>query len=172
MIVRNINAALPLGEHMGRVFSHTTREQMPPQQVKKGLDAFRTPSKWPDWNSSAKSMLATKPDSIDEGDHLAIFQVIKGSLIETKWLVKSIREGDDFCEIELLGEGQSRNERPIGKGLKNLQISITFLYQEDGGIEVHSSCEVSILMAIFSKQINAFMKKQSEQFISDLSRIE
>ena len=74
---------------------------MPPEQVKKGLDAFRNPSKWPDWNSNAKSMLATKPETIDEGDHLAIFQVIKGSLIETKWLVNSIREGDGFCEIEL-----------------------------------------------------------------------
>ena len=138
----------------------------------KGLAAFRNPSKWPDWNSSAKSMLATKPEAIDEGDHLAIFQVVKGSLIETKWLVKSIHEGEDFCEIELLGEGQSRNERPIAKGLENLQISITFLYQEDGGIEVHASCEVSIILSMFSKQINAFMKKQAEQFISDLSSIE
>ena len=157
---------------MGKVFSHTTREQMAPEQVKKGLAAFRNPSKWPDWNSSAKSMLATKPEAIDEGDHLAIFQVVKGSLIETKWLVKSIREGEDFCEIELLGEGQSRNERPIAKGLKNLQISITFLYQDDGGIEVHASCEVSVILSMFSKQINAFMKKQAELFISDLSSIE
>ena len=171
MVAHNINAALQLGLYMGRVFSHTVREQMPPEQVKKGLDAFRNPSKWPDWNSNAKSMLATKPETIDEGDHLAIFQVIKGSLIETKWLVNSIREGDGFCEIELLGEGQSRNERPIAKGLKNLQIYITFLYQEDGGIEVHASCEVSIILAMFSKQINAFMKKQGEQFISDLSNI-
>ena len=117
-------------------------------------------------------MLATKPESLDEGDHIAIFQLIKGSLIESKWLVKSIREGEDFCEIELLGEGQSRNERPIAKGLKNLKISITFLYQEDGGIEVHASCEVSLILSVFSKQIKAFMKKQGEQYISDLSRIE
>jgi len=27
------------------------------------------------------------------------------------------------------------------------------------------------LMSIFSKQINAFMKKQSEQFITDLSKV-
>ena len=88
MVAHNINAALQLGLYMGRVFSHTVREQMPPEQVKKGLDAFRNPSKWPDWNSNAKSMLATKPETIDEGDHLAIFQVIKGSLIETKCFKK------------------------------------------------------------------------------------
>lgn len=145
---------------------------MSPEQVKKGLEAFRNPSKWPDWNSTAKNLLATQPESIDEGDHLAIFQVIKGSLIETKWLVKSIREGDDFCEIELFGEGQSRNERPIAKGINNLLVTITFLHQENGGIEVHASCEVSLLLSIFSKQINSFMKKQAEQFVYDLSAIE
>ncbi len=156
---------------MGRIFSHTTRRPMPPEQVIKGLDAFRTPSKWPEWNTSAKNLLATKPESIDEGDHLAVFQIIKGSLIETKWLVKSIREGNDFCEIELRGEGQNRNERPIAKGLKNLSLTITFLYEVDGGIEVHARCEVSLLLSIFSKQINNFMKKQAEQFILDLSSI-
>ena len=157
---------------MGRKFTHTSRKQLPPEQVKKCITAFRNPSRWPEWNSSAKSMLATKAESIDEGDHLAIFQIIKGSLIETKWFVKSIREGEVFCEIELLGEGQSRNERPIAKGLKNLQISITFLHDKEGGIEVHTSCQTSVMMSLFSKQINRFMKKQSDQIIEDLSNLD
>ena len=62
---------------MGRLFSHTSREELPAEQVSKALDAFRNPSSWPDWNSVAKNMLATKAESIDEGDHLAIFQMIK-----------------------------------------------------------------------------------------------
>ena len=157
---------------MGKVFTHTARRSMPTEQVEKGIAAFRNPSKWPDWNSNAKSLLATKAESMDEGDHLALFQMVKGSLIETKWLVGSIREGDDYCEIELIGEGQSRNERPIAKGLRNLMVAITFLHQEDGGIEVHASCEVSTLLAVFSKQINGFMKNQAERFLTDLSSIE
>jgi len=157
---------------MGRKFTHTSRKQLPPEQVKKCITAFRNPSRWPEWNSSTKSMLATKAESIDEGDHLAIFQIIKGSLIETKWFVKTIREGEVFCEIELLGEGQSRNERPIAKGLENLQISITFLHDKEGGIEVHTSCETSFMMSLFSKQINRFMKKQSDQIIEDLSNLD
>ena len=156
---------------MGRRFTHTARRELPSKQVRKAITAFKNPSKWPEWNSSAKSMLATKPETIDEGDHIALFQIIKGSLIETKWLVKSIREGEFFCEIELLGEGQSRNERPIAKGLKNLQVSITFLFEEEGGIEVHTCCDVSLMLSLFSKQINRFMKKQADQFIADLSRL-
>jgi len=157
--------------YMGRVFTHTARRSLPPGVVDDALDAFRNPSKWPEWNSIAKNLLATNPETMDEGDHLAIFQTIKGGLIETKWLVKSIRSGDDFCEIELLGEGQYRNERQIAKGLKNLSVSITFLSQDDGGIEVHSSCEVSRLMMIFSKQINSFIEKQTNQFLEDLSDV-
>ena len=102
-------------------------------------------------------MLATNPETIDEGDHIAVFQMIKGGLIEAKWLVSSIRTGENFTEIELLGEGQYRNEREIGKGLKNLKITITFLSQIDGGIEVHSTSEVSGLMLIFSKQMWQFV---------------
>ena len=160
-----------MGHNMGRMFSFTSRKELPSLQVKKALACFRNPSKWPEWNSVAKTMLATKAETIDEGDHLAIFQIIKGGLIETRWIVSQIREGPDFCEIQIDGEGQYRNERPIGRGIKELSVCITFLHSEDGGIEVHSSCNVSRLMSIFSKQINAFMKKQSEQFITDLSKV-
>jgi hypothetical protein len=156
---------------MGKVFTHTTRESLSPEVVNNALESFRNPSRWPEWNSIAKNMLATNPETIDEGDHIAVFQMIKGGLIEAKWLIHGIREGDGFCEIELRGEGQYRNEREIGKGLKNLCIIITFLSQEEGGIEIHSTCEVSRLMLIFSKQINSFMKKQTQTLLDDLSAI-
>jgi len=156
---------------MGKVFTHTTRKSLASEVVSNALQSFRNPSLWPDWNSIAKNMLATNPETIDEGDHIAVFQMIKGGLIETKWLVNSIRTGEGFSEIELLGEGQFRNEREIARGLNNLKITITFLSQEDGGIEIHSSCEVSRLMLIFSKQINVFMKKQIQTLLDDLSAI-
>jgi len=156
---------------MGKVFSHTTRKGLSPETVTNALEAFTNPSLWPDWNSTAKNMLATNPETIDEGDHIAVFQMIKGGLIEAKWLVNSIRTGENFSEIELLGEGQYRNEREIGKGLKNLKITITFLSQIDGGIEIHSTCEVSGLMLIFSKQINSFMKQQTQTLLDDLSGV-
>ena len=156
---------------MGKIFTHTTRCELPSEMVKKALKSFRNPSCWPDWNSGAKSMLATNAETLDEGDHIAVHQIIKGGLIEARWLIDSIREGDGFCEIELLGEGQSRNERPIGNGLKKLKICITFLSQEKGGIEIHSSCEVSRLMALFASRIKSFMKTQSQQLVDDMSSI-
>lgn len=156
---------------MGKVFSHTTRKGLSPEAVTNALESFTNPSLWPDWNSTAKNMLATNPETLEEGDHIAVFQMIKGGLIEAKWLVNSIRTGENFSEIELLGEGQYRNEREIGKGLKNLKITITFLSQIDGGIEVHSTCEVFGLMLIFSKQINSFMKHQTQTLLDDLSGV-
>jgi len=157
---------------MAKSFSNTSRRQMSSVQVNNAVKAFRNPSRWPEWNTVAQNLLASKPDAMEEGDRLAVFQTIKGSLIETKWVVNSIREGDDFCEIELLGEGQFRNERQIAKGLKNLRVCITFLSADDGGIEVYSSCEVSRLMAVFGKQINRFVKQKTDQFLNDLSKVE
>ena len=157
---------------MGKAFTYTARREMPVEVVDKAILMFRTPSSWPEWNTGAKSMLATNAESLDEGDHIAVHQIIKGGLIEIRWLVNSLREGDGFCEIELLGQGQSRNERPIGSGLKDLKICITFLSQDGGGIEIHSSCNVSRLLAVFSSRINSFMKKQTEQLLDDMSAIE
>tara|TARA_B100000767_G_scaffold235112_1_gene228227 strand:- start:963 stop:1436 length:474 start_codon:yes stop_codon:yes gene_type:complete len=156
---------------MGKSFTHTARIEMQAEDVKSALISFRTPSTWPDWNRGAKSMLATNAETLDEGDRIAVHQMIKGGLIEVRWLVNSIREGNGFCEIELLGQGQSRNERPIGSGLKNLRICITFLTEDNGGIEVHSSCDVSRLMSLFANRINAFMKTQTQQLLEDLSSI-
>ena len=85
---------------MGRKFTHTSRKELPSEKVEKAISAFKNPSKWPDWNRGAKSMLATKAETIEVGDHLAVFQVIKGGLIEKKWLVKSIRDGEKFFEVE------------------------------------------------------------------------
>lgn len=156
---------------MGKAFSYTARRELPVELVDNALAHFRNPSTWPDWNTSAKSMLATKAESLDEGDHIAVHQMIKGGLIEIRWLVNSLREGDGFCELELLGQGQTRNERPIGSGLKKLKICVTFLSENNGGIEIHSSCEVSRMMSIFAGRINAFMKKQTEQMLDDMSAI-
>jgi len=116
-------------------------------------------------------MLATNAETLDESDRLAVHQIIKGALIEVRWLVNSIKEGEGFCEIELASQGQSRNERPIGSGLKKFKVCITFLAQEDGGIEIHSSCEVSRFMSLFTNRINAFLKKQCQQLLSDLSSL-
>ena len=156
---------------MGKSFTHTARRELPVEVVKKALISFRNPSSWPDWNSGVKSMLATNAETLDEDDHLAVHQIIKGALIEIRWLVSSIKEGDGFCEIELMSKGQSRNERPIGSGLKKFKVCITFLAQVDGGIEIHSSCEVSRFMSLFANRINAFMKKQCQQLLSDLSSL-
>ena len=84
---------------MAKSFSNTSRRQMSSVQVNNAVRAFRNPSRWPEWNTVAQNLLASKPDVMEEGDRLAVFQNIKGSLIETKWVVNSIREGDDFCEI-------------------------------------------------------------------------
>ena len=105
---------------MGRVFSFTSRKELSSLEVKKALACFRNPSKWPEWNSVAKTMLATKAESIDEGDHLAIFQIIKGGLIETRWIVSQIREGPDFAKFRSMGKVNTEMNVQLEEVSKNL----------------------------------------------------
>lgn len=156
---------------MGRELSSTDRRLMPENKVRSALEKFLTPSTWPEWNSNADSMLATKAEVLEVSDHVAIHQMIKGGLIEMRWVVSEIRRSEDFCEVVLDCEGMSRNERPIGKGLKDLKTCVTFLFN-DGGIEIHHSCTISKLMIVFSKKIKQFMKNQSAQLLNDLDSIE
>ena len=91
---------------MAKSFSNTSRRQMSSVQVNNAVKAFRNPSRWPEWNTVAQNLLASKPDAMEEGDRLAVFQTIKGSLIETKWVVNSIREGDDdFVKLNYWEKG-------------------------------------------------------------------
>ncbi len=153
---------------MPKDISITSRKVMHSSDVEQALSNFCTPSTWPSWNRNADAMVATKADSLEKGDHIATHQVIKGSLIEVRWVVKSIRIGDKFTEIIIETDGMSRNERPIGKALRNLKTSITFLSEEDGGIEIHSSCTLSSLMIVFANKIREYLSQLSNDLLDDL----
>ncbi len=155
---------------MGKDISVTVRREMSAGDVEKALQKFLTPSTWPDWNRNADAMVATKADSLDEGDYIATHQIIKGSLIEVRWRVTDIRKGDGFAEITFDTDGMSRNERPIGKGLKDLKICITFLSENDGGIEIHSSCTIYSLMLIFANKIREYLNRQANDLLDDLEK--
>lgn len=155
---------------MGKDVSVTVRREMSSKKVESALENFLTPSTWPDWNRNADAMVATKAETLDEGDYIATHQIIKGSLIEVRWRVANIRKGDGFAEITFDTDGMSRNERPIGKGLKDLKICITFLYENDGGIEIHSSCTISSLMLIFASKIREYLNRQANDLLDDLNK--
>lgn len=155
---------------MGKDISVTVRREMSAGDVEEALQKFLTPSTWPDWNRNADAMVATKAESLDEGDYIATHQIIKGSLIEVRWRVTDIRKGDGFAEITFDTDGMSRNERPIGKGLKDLKICITFLSETDGGIEIHSSCTISSLMLIFANKIREYLNRQANDLLDDLEK--
>ncbi len=160
-----------LRQSMATKLTHTARCALSPDAVDRALAAFRNPSTWPDWNRNAKGMVATEAESLSEGDLLAVHQIIKGALIESRWSVSKIREGENFCEITLTGEGQSRNERPIGRGLVDLEITATFLSEEDGGIEIHSVCSVSGFIKLFQGKLSEYLRSYSQNFLDDLAAI-
>jgi hypothetical protein len=116
-------------------------------------------------------MLATDAGLLKEGFMLAHHSVLKGSLIESQWQIEEIREADNFLEVTMLLIGQTRNEKPIAKGIGNFRLCITVLEEESGGVEIHSKWETVGMGRLFHRSINSFAKKSAQQLLDDLCAI-
>jgi len=116
-------------------------------------------------------MIATQAGILEKGHHLALYQLIKGALIESRWIVENVREDENFYELIMIFEGQSRMERTTASGIKEYRICITILLEEEGGVEIHSSWQPKGLAKLFSKNLTAFVTANSNQLLDDLSSI-
>ncbi|MDP6864609.1 MAG: hypothetical protein QGG96_04265 [Candidatus Poseidoniaceae archaeon] len=116
-------------------------------------------------------MLATDSGSLKEGYFLAHHSVLKGSLIESQWEIEEIREDDHFLEIVMLLIGQTRNEKPIARGIGNFRLHITVLEEENGGVEIHSKWETVGMGRLFHRSIKSYAINSAQQLLDDLCAI-
>jgi len=151
--------------------SFTTRMSLSLERCQKIRLTLMNTNTWPSWNSAISSMLATDAGLLKEGFMLAHHSVLKGSLIESQWQIEEIREADNFLEVTMLLIGQTRNEKPIAKGIGNFRLCITVLEEESGGVEIHSKWETVGMGRLFHRSINSFAKKSAQQLLDDLCAI-
>jgi len=116
-------------------------------------------------------MLATDAGLLKEGYYLAHHSVLKGSLIESQWHIEEIRDAENFLEIIMLMIGQTRNEKPIAKGIGNFRLCITVLEEENGGVEIHSKWDTVGMGRLFHRSINSYAKKSTQLLLDDLCTI-
>lgn len=126
---------------------------------------------WPSWNSAVSSMLATDSGLLKEGYFLAHHSVLKGSLIESQWKIEEIREAENFLEITMLLIAQTRNEKPIAKGIGNFKLYITVLEEEKGGVEIHSKWETVGMGKLFHRSIKSYATNSAQRLLDDLCAI-
>ena len=155
---------------MAEVRTHTVRKGQSHEkclQIKKNLSDTRT---WPNWHRGASQMVASEAGKLKKGHRVALHQLIKGALIENRWYVENVRECENYYEIVLLFEGQSRMERNTARSMKEYRICITIL-MENGGVEIHSTWKSKGFGRFFSKRLFIFASTNAQRLLNDLCSI-
>ena len=160
-----------LGSVMASLRTHTIRKHISTKECMKIRENLSNTQTWPDWHRGAKGMFATQAGTLEKGHRIALHQLIKGALIESRWIIDDVREDQNFYELVMLFDGQSRMERTTASGIENYRISITILLEDEGGVEIYSSWHPKGLAKLFSKNMAAFVTANANQLLEDLSSI-
>ena len=85
--------------------------------------------------------------------------------------MKSIRKGQnpDFIEIEFEWLGQQREGKTIGTSLKSLQLTVTVLCEDEGGVEIAAWWQIPWWARLIRARVNAQAKFFATQWLNDLS---
>tara|TARA_B100001094_G_scaffold285870_1_gene300269 strand:- start:422 stop:1030 length:609 start_codon:yes stop_codon:yes gene_type:complete len=126
---------------------------------------------WPSWNSSAQRVLSSSTGLFSEGQRFDLHRIERQRLVEELWLVKSIRRGENpnFVEVEFEWLGQQREGKTIGTSLKSLQLTVTVLCEEEGGVEIAAWWQIPWWARPIRSRINAQAKSFATQWLEDLS---
>ncbi len=153
---------------MGGPIVHCIRSELTIDSAESARDALLNIDTWPEWNSSAIKVLTSDSGKMVVGQKLAFHSMNKGALIETRWNVDSIREGDDFSEICLSLQGQLRMDKEVARSITELNRCITVLAREGGGIEISTTWRIKGLARFFGQSFRRLIISDSQRLLDDL----
>ena len=153
---------------MGGPIEHCIRGELTIDIAEKARTILLNIDTWPDWNSNAIKVLTSDSGKMTVGQKLAFHSMNKGALIETRWGVESIREGDDFSEICLSLEGQMRMEKEVAKSITGLNRCITILAREGGGVEISTTWQIKGFARFFKKEFQRLIVSDSQRLLERL----
>lgn len=153
---------------MGGPIEHCIRGELTIDFAEKARRGLLNIDTWPEWNSSAIKVLTSDSGKMTVGQKLAFHSMNKGALIETRWDVESIREGEDFSEICLSLEGQLRMDKEVAKSITGLSRCITVLAREGGGVEISTTWQIKGIARFFKKGFHRLIVSDSQRLLDDL----
>tara|TARA_B100000767_G_scaffold184740_1_gene172302 strand:+ start:1938 stop:2546 length:609 start_codon:yes stop_codon:yes gene_type:complete len=158
------------GNHMGTPQGVWRRSIECAQSIQAGKNLLNLDT-WPSWNSSAQRVLSSSPGLFSEGQRFDLHRIERQRLVEELWLVKSIRKGQSphFVEVEFEWLGQQRDGKIIGTSLKKLQMTVTILCEDKGGIEIAAWWQTPWWTRPIRARVNAQAKSFATQWLDDLS---
>ena len=147
---------------------HCIRGELTVDSAQRARELLLNIDTWPAWNSNAIKVLTSDSGRIVAGQKLAFHSMSKGALLETRWNVDSIREGDDFSEICLSHQGQLRMEKEVAKSIVELNRCITVLARAEGGIEISTTWRIKGFARLFKQSVRRLIISDSQRLLDDL----
>jgi hypothetical protein len=153
---------------MGGQMVHCIRGELTADSAEKARELLLNIDTWPVWNSNAIKVLTSNSGKMVVGQKLAFHSMSKGALLETRWNVESIREGEDFSEICLSHQGQLRMEKEVAKSIAELNRCITVLAREGGGVEISTTWRIKGVAKLFQQSFRRLIISDSQRLLDDL----
>ena len=127
---------------------------------------------WPQWNTTAQRILSSQKGQLQQGQTFDLHRIERQQLIEEMWEVQFIRNGDDpeFIEIGFKWLGQISNGKKSGNAISSLNLEITVLCQDEGGIEIAAWWQISKWSKLFKAKVENSAKQIAKQWLNDLSK--
>ena len=102
---------------------------------------------------------------------LEVHRLLRGAPLVERWRVLKVRDGaaPPFAEVLMELEGQLRGERPAGRAFLGLQLRLTVLAEEGGGVEAAVKWTPKGLHRLLARRLRADVGRLAERWVTDLA---
>ena len=117
------------------------------------------------------AMMAPTVERPEVDMRFEIHRLLRGAPLVERWRILEVREGTSpaFAEVLLELEGQLRGERPAGRAFLGLQLRLTVLAEEGGGVEAAVKWTPKGLHRLLARRLRADVGSLAERWVTDLA---
>ncbi len=126
---------------------------------------------WPQWMVGEPAMMAPTVERPEADMRFEIHRLVRAAPIVERWRIVEVREGTSptFAEVLMELEGQLRGERPAGRAFLGLQLRLTVLAEEGGGVEAAVKWAPKGLHRILARRLRSDVARLAERWVIDLA---
>ena len=126
---------------------------------------------WPKWMVGQPAMMAPTVERPEADMRFEIHRLLRGAPVVERWRILEVREGTapTFAEVLLELEGQLRGERPAGRAFLGLQLRLTVLAEDGGGVEAAVKWTPKGMHRLLARRLRSDVVRLAERWVVDLA---
>tara|TARA_B100001287_G_scaffold272061_1_gene273227 strand:+ start:1366 stop:1845 length:480 start_codon:yes stop_codon:yes gene_type:complete len=142
-----------------------------PEAAAQGCARLMALGSWPQWMVGEPAMMAPTVERPEADMRFEIHRLVRAAPIVERWRIVEVREGTSptFAEVLMELEGQLRGERPAGRAFLGLQLRLTVLAEEGGGVEAAVKWAPKGLHRILARRLRSDVARLAERWVIDLA---